>query len=88
MAGALPLRHVRANLTDDFQRCEAVHAVDPGQVHPRHPVQLALDIEAGRVSLIALFAIGSRRRAIAAVLEPLQLVLPSDQAKPDRTNHH
>ena len=41
--------------------------------HPRHPVQLALDIEAGRVSMIALFAIGSRRRAIAAVLEPLQL---------------
>ena len=35
--------------------------------HPRHPVQVALDIEAGRVSMIALFAIGSRRRAIAAV---------------------
>ena len=54
MAGGLPLRHVRANLTDDFQRCKAVRAVDTGQVHPRHPVQLALDIEAGRVSLIAL----------------------------------
>ena len=56
------------NLTDDFQHCEPVHAVDTGQVHPRHPVQVALDIEAGRVSPIALFAIGSRRRAIAAVL--------------------
>ena len=47
------------NLTDDFQRCEPVHAVDPGQVHPRHPVQVALDIEAGRVSLIAFLPLGA-----------------------------
>ena len=40
---------------------------------PRHPVQLALDIKTGRVSLIALFAIGSRRLTVAAVFEPLQL---------------
>ena len=69
----VPFRHVRANLADDLQRREAVHAVDSGQVHPSHPVQLALDVEAGRVLLIALFAIGSRRLTVAAVFKPLQL---------------
>ena len=50
-----------------------MHAVDSGQVHSRHPVQLALGIETGRVLLIALFAIGSRRLTVAVVFEPLQL---------------
>ena len=54
VAGALPLRHVRANLIDDCQCCEAVHAVAPGQAHPRHPKQVRPDIEAGCVSLIAM----------------------------------
>ena len=52
-------RYFRANLTDDFQCCEPVHAVDPGQVHPRHPVQVALDIEAERVSPIAFLPLGA-----------------------------
>ena len=73
MLGAGPFGHVGADFADHLQRRETVHAVDPGQVHPSHPVQLALDIEAGRVLLIALFAVGSRRLAVAAVLEPLQL---------------
>ena len=73
MLGAGPFGHVGANLPDHLQGCVRVHAVDPGQVHSRHPVQLALDIETGRVLLIALFAVGSRRFAVAAVFEPLQL---------------
>ena len=72
MFGALPFRHVRADFADHLQRRETVHAVDPGQVHPGHPVQWALDIEAGRILLIALFAIGSRRLAVAAVFKLLQ----------------
>ena len=73
MLGAGPFRHVRAHLADHLQRREAVDAVDPGQVHPRHPIQVCSNVEAGCVALAALFAIGSRRLAIAAVLEPLQL---------------
>ena len=67
-----PFRHVRADFADHLQRRETVHAVDSGQVHPGHPVQLALDIEAGRILLIALLALGSRRLAVAAVFKPLQ----------------
>ena len=72
MLGAGPFRHIRADLADYLQGRETVHAVDPGQVHPGHPVQLALDIETGRVLLIALLAVGSRRLAVAAVFKLLQ----------------
>ena len=73
MLGAGPFGHVGANLADHLQGRVRIHTVDPGQVHSRHPVQLALGIETGRVLLIALFAIGSRRLAVAAVFKPLQL---------------
>ena len=73
MLGAGPFGHIGANLADHLQGCVRVHAVDLGQVHSRHPVQLALDIETGRVLLIALFAVGSRGLAVAAVFETLQL---------------
>ena len=73
MLGAGPFGHVGANLADHLQGREAVHPVDAGQVHSGHAVQMALDIEAGRVLLVALFAIGSGRLAVAAVLELLQL---------------
>ena len=73
MLGAGPFGHVGANLTDHLQGRVRIHAVDSGQVHSRHPVQLALGIKTGRVLLIALFAIGSRRFAVAAIFEPLQL---------------
>ena len=73
MLGARPFGHIGANLADHLQGCVRVHAVDPGQVHSRHPVQLALDIETGRVLLIPLLAVGSRRLAVAAVFETLQL---------------
>ena len=75
MLGAGPLGHVRAHLADHLQGGETVDAVDAGQIHPSHTVQLALDIEAGRILLITLFAIGSGRLAVAAVLKPLQLGL-------------
>ena len=71
--GAGPFGHVGPDLADHFQGRVRVHAVDAGQVHSRHPVQMALDIEARRVLLVALFAIGSWRLAVTAVLKPLQL---------------
>ena len=73
VARAGPPGHIRAYLADYLQGRVGVHAVDPGQVHSRHPVQLALDVEAGRVLLIALLAVGSRGFTIAVVLKPLQL---------------
>ena len=68
-----PFGHVGADFADHLQCRVGVHAVDAGQVHSGHPVQLALDIETGCVLLIALLAIGSRRLAVAAVFKPLQL---------------
>ena len=50
-AGAGPFRHVGANLAEHLQGREAVHAVDPGQVHPGHPIQVCPDVEARRVAL-------------------------------------
>ena len=44
---------------------------------------MALDIEAGRVLLVALLAIGSGRPTAAAVLEPLRL----DEDMDRRVNH-
>ena len=73
MLGAGPFGHVGANLADHLQGCVRVHAVDPGQVHPRHLIQVGPDIEARRVPLMGLFTIGSRRFAVAAVLKPFQL---------------
>ena len=73
MAGTLPLGHVGANLADHLQGRVRVHAVNPGQVHPRHLIQVGPDVEARRVPLMGLFTIGSRRFAVAAVLKPFQL---------------
>ena len=73
MAGTLPLGHVRANLAHHLQGRVGVHAGNPGQVHPRHLIQVGPDIEARRVPLMGLFTIGSRRFAVAAVLKPFQL---------------
>ena len=73
MAGTLPLGHVRANLADHLQGRIGVHAVDPGQVHSRHPKQVRSNVEGRCVPLIALFAIVSRRPTVAAVLKPLRL---------------
>ncbi len=73
MLGARPFGHVGANFADDLQRREAVHAVDPGQVHPSHPIQVGSDVEARCVALTASPAVLGGRSAIAAVLELLQL---------------
>ena len=70
--GAGPFGHIGANLADHLQGCVRVHAFDPGQIHSRHPVRLALDLETGRVLPIALFAVGSRRLAVGAVFKTLQ----------------
>ena len=71
--GAGPLRHVRADFADHLQGGESVNAGDAGQVYPSHPVQMCLDVEAGRVALTLPTAIVAWRPAVAAVLEPLQL---------------
>ena len=71
--GAGPFGHVGANLADHLQGRVRIHAVDPGQVHSRHLIQVGPDIEARRVPLMGLFTIGSRRFAVAAVLKPFQL---------------
>ena len=73
MFGSRPFRHIRANLADHLQCREAVYAVDPGQVHPRHPIQVCPDIEAGCVALTAPPAVPVRGPAVRDVLKPFQL---------------
>ena len=89
MLGSGPFGHVRTDLADHLQRRESVHPVKSGQIHPGHPVQLALDIEAGRVLLIALLAVGSRRLAVAAVFRTAPTAFLSlgrtPQSCPDRS---
>ena len=71
--GAGPFGHVGANLADHLQGGETVNAVDAGQVHSRHPVQVGPDVEAGRIALTLPTTIVAWRPAVAVVLEPLQL---------------
>ena len=73
MLGAGPLRHVGADLADYLQGRVRVHAVDPGQVHSRHPVKVRPYVEAGRVALTESPAVGRQRPTITAVLKPPQL---------------
>ena len=72
--GAWPFAHVRSNLADHLERRVAVHAINSGQVHPRHPVQLGPHIKTRCVPL-APSPTGLRRRRLtdAAVVKPLQL---------------
>ena len=74
MLGAGPFRHVGANLTHYLERGVGIHTVDPGQVNPRHTVQVRPNVEAWRVSFAASPA-GLRRWkiTIAVILETLQL---------------
>ena len=73
VAPARPFGHIRAGLADHLERRVRVHAVGPGQVHPGHPVEVTLDVEARRVPLMALFTIGRRRLAVTAVLKSPEL---------------
>ena len=73
MLGAGPFGHVGAGLADHLQRREAVYPIDPGQVHPSHPIQVCPDIEAGGVALTAPPPIPGRSPAVRNVLEPFQL---------------
>ena len=73
MLGRRPAGQVGSHLADHFQSSIAIHSVNAGQVHSRHPVQVALDIEGRSVLLVVLLAVGSRRLSVAAVLKLLQL---------------
>ena len=54
MPGRRPPGHIGAYLADYLQRRMGVHAIDPGQVHPGHPVQVAAYVKARRVPLDAV----------------------------------
>ncbi len=70
----MALGHLVMSVPISLITFRAVKAVDAGQVHSRHPVQVRPNVEAWRVSFAASPA-GLRRWriTIAAVLKPLQL---------------
>ena len=69
-----PFCHVGANLTHHLERGVGIHTVDPGQVNPRHPVQVRPNVEAWGVSFAASPARLRRWKiTIAVILETLQL---------------
>ena len=62
------LGHIRAYLADHLERRVRVHAVDPGQVHPGHPAEVALGVEARLVPPDGVFTIGCRMLAPSALV--------------------